>query len=375
MSYLNTAGEGLGSATLERSLVRYASAKRRGSNGRAELADTGAATKARLARWLGCQAEDIGFFGSTSEAINIVLRGLPWRPGDNVVITDLEFPGAMIGCLSLARQTGIGVRVVAHRDGDIETAAITAQIDSRTRLVILSHVSFLSGARFDVPGVVKAAHECGALVLIDASQSLGAVPVAVGDADFLVACPFKWLVASHGLGILYANPAIASTLPRHIYGWQGVTDFLAVMRDRDFAPHAGTRRFEAGMPSYPALYALHDALELLDALEPPWIAQRVQRHAGAIRATCRDLGLDVLTPADAARRAGIVALAHPRAHEIGEDLAAHGVIAWYRDGRVRFSPHFYTSDADIRALQEMLPAVLDRLSLGSEAGRISTNWP
>src|SRR5262245_50523728 len=95
MVYLNTAAEGLASTTLERSLARYAAAKRRGSLGRDEMAGTAAETKSRLARRLGCRAADIAFFGSTSEAINVVLHGLPWQPGDNVVITDLEFPGAM----------------------------------------------------------------------------------------------------------------------------------------------------------------------------------------------------------------------------------------------------------------------------------------
>jgi selenocysteine lyase/cysteine desulfurase len=371
MIYLNTAAEGLGSATMERALLRYAEAKRRGSLGRAELAETGAAAKAGLARRLGCQAADLAFFGSTTEAINVVLRGLPWQSGDNVVITELEFPSAMIGCLSLAKQIGIEVRVVPHLEGDIALAAISGPIDARTRLVILSHVSFHSGTRFNLPDIVAAAHERGALVLIDASQSLGSVPVAAGDADFLVACPFKWLVASHGLGILYANPAAVEALPRHVFGWQGVTDFLAVMHDRDFTPHADARRFEAGMPSYPAIYALHDALELLETFEPPWIEERVRRHAGSIHELCRELGLHLLTPADPDRRAGIVAFADPRAQQIGDALAAQGVIAWYRDGRVRFSPHFYTGDADIQELREILPVVLDSLSATSGGDRVS----
>lgn len=356
--YLNTAAEGLGSLTLERALARYAAVKQRGSDGRNELAWTSAATKSRLARWLGCQAEDISFLGSTSEAINVVLRGLPWQPDDNVVITDLEFPSAMIGCLSLAQQFGIDVRVVPHRDGDIERAAIADNIDTRTRLVILSHVSFHSGVRFDLTEIVRAAHDRGAFVLVDASQSLGTVPVVVGDVDFLVGCPFKWLVASHGLGILYVNPRRQETLTRHLYGWQGVTDFLGVMRDHDFTPHEGSRRFEAGMPSYPAIYALHDALELLDSLQPSWIEHRVHHHATTIHAICCDLELQVLTPADPKRRAGIVAFAHPQAKAIGDALAAQGVVVWYRDGRVRVSPHFYTSDDDLRALRSILTDVL-----------------
>lgn len=361
MVYLNTAAEGLGSATLERSLTRYAAAKRRGSLGRDEMTETGMATKRHLARWIDCEAEDVAFFGSTTEAINVVLHGLPWQSGDNVVITDLEFPSAMIGCLCLARQFGIEVRVVPHRDGDVELDAIVGRVDGRTRLVILSHVSFHSGVRFDVAGIAEVAHDRGALVLVDAAQSLGAVPVAVGDVDLLVSCPFKWLVASHGLGILYVRPGLAEVLSRHISGWRGVTDFLAVMRERDFTPHADARRFEGGMPSYPAIYALHDALDLLDALHPSWIAERVRQHADAISAICRDLGLRVLTPEEPSRRAGIVAFAHPEATAIGDALAARGVIAWYRDGRVRFSPHFYTGDDDVRALGSALAEVLGRV--------------
>jgi selenocysteine lyase/cysteine desulfurase len=357
--YLNTAAEGLAGGTMERALNRYAAAKRRGSAGRAELTETAVALKERLARRLGCRAGDLALFSSVSEAIGTVLHGLPWQAGDNVVITDLEFPGAMIGCLALARLAGIEVRVVPHRHGEIETVDIAARIDAQTRLVILSHVSFHSGLRFDIDAVSEAAHRQGALILVDASQSLGAAPVTVGEIDFLVACSFKWLTGSHGTALLYVKPAGDDPLPRHLTAWQGVSDFLGVMRTRDYAPKAGAARYEAGMPNYPAIYALHDALELLDALDPSWIEERVQRRAGAIRDLCHELGLQVLTPADPARRAGIVAFAHPEAQAIGDALAAGGVTAWYRDGRVRFSPHFYTSDADIQALRPALLAALE----------------
>jgi selenocysteine lyase/cysteine desulfurase len=358
--YLNTAAEGLAGGTMEHALARYAAAKRRGSAGRAELTDTAVALKERLARRLDCRAADLALFSSVSEAIGIVLHGLPWQAGDNVVITDLEFPGAMIGCLALARLTGIEVRVVPHRDGEIAPDEIAARIDAKTRLAILSQVSFHSGLRFDIETVTEAAHRQGALVLIDASQSLGAVPVAVGEVDFLVACSFKWLTGSHGAALLYVKPARGEPLPRHLTGWRGVSDFLGVMRTRDYAPKTDAARYEAGMPNYPAIYALHDALEPLDALDPPWIEARVQRQAGAIRALCCELRLRVLTPADPARRAGIVAFTHSEAEAIGEALAARGVTAWYRDGRVRFSPHFYTSDADIEALRPALMAALER---------------
>jgi selenocysteine lyase/cysteine desulfurase len=356
--YLNTAAEGLAGGTMERALNRYAAAKRRGSAGRAELTETASSLKERLARRLECRTGDLALYSSVSEAIGTVLHGLPWEAGDNVVITDLEFPGAMIGCLALSRLIGIDVRVVSHRDGEIETGEIAARIDARTRLVILSHVSFHSGLRFDIEAVTEAAHRQGALILVDASQSLGAVPVAVGDVDFLVACSFKWLTGSHGTALLYARPALDDPLSRHLTGWQGVTDFLGVMRTHEYAPKAGAARYEAGMPNYPAIYALHDALGLLDALDPPWIEARVQRQAGAIRALCCELGLRVLTPADPARRAGIVAFAHPDAQAIGDALAARGVTAWYRDGRLRFSPHVYTSDADVQALRPALTAAV-----------------
>ena len=131
----------------------------------------------RVADFLACSAAEIAMLSSTTECVNAILFGLPWEAGDNLVVTDLEFPSSIIACLHLGRRFGVDVRLVRHTGGAVTPAAIAEHVDDRTRLVVISHVSYRSGYRADLEAVADCAHDHGALLLVDASQSVGAVPL------------------------------------------------------------------------------------------------------------------------------------------------------------------------------------------------------
>ena len=363
--YLNTAAEGCGSRTLAAALERYAAAKMRGARGRETMLSTEAGCRARMAGLLGCAPAEIAFLSSTTEAINTVLLGLDWRRGDNVVLSDLEFPSSIVACLHLRERFGVEVRVARHAGGVVDAAALAEYVDDRTRLVLVSHVSFRSGYRVDLQAVAARAHEHGALLLVDAAQSLGAIRVDLDGVDFLAACTFKWLLGAHGLAVLYCRTNRLDDLrPPHL-GWRSVEDYFSVLPDLNYSLQPDARRYEGGMLNYAGIYALHDALGLLDSVGPAEIERWVLRLSGRILAGLDRLGIGALTSHELERRAGIVAFETPQHEAIGRALDAAGIQAWCKEGRVRASTHFYSSDSDVDAFLR----VLEETGVAASPGR------
>jgi cysteine desulfurase / selenocysteine lyase len=358
--YLNTAAEGLGSRSLAEALARYAQDKMRGAPGRDAFYEQEARARAGVARLLGVPPSVVAFSPSTTDAINTVLWGLDWQPGDEIVVTDLEFPTGIIAALHLADRRGVTVRVVRHVGGAITAAAIEEALGPRTRLVLLSHVSYRSGYRFDLGRVTRAAHAAGAMVLVDAAQSLGAVPVNAGDLelDFVVAPAFKWLLAAHGAAVLCCGRAGLEVLRPPFAGWRSVGDFFRAARDMRLEMKADAGRLETGMLNYEALYALAAGLDLLERAGAAPVAHQVLQLSAHAVSGLRRLGVEPLTPGEADQRAGIVAFETERFRPIGEALAAQGIDVWYGDGRVRLSAHYYNTGADIDSFLGALSGLL-----------------
>ena len=335
-------------------LRQYTDEKLQGAITPTEMQEVEAACRRRTAAFIGCSAAEIALLSSTTECVNAILYGLPWEAGDNVVVTDLEFPSSIIACLHLGRRFGVDVRVVRHTGGVVDPAAIAAQVDNRTRLVVISHVSYRSGYRADLDAVADCAHAHGALLLVDASQSVGAVPLAVGEVDFIAACTRKWLLGTHGLAFLYCRRDRLDAVQPMYAGWRGTVNPPGVVDSLDYAFHDDARRFETGLLDYPAVYTLHAALGFLNHVGMPHISTRVLALSGQVRDGLERLGITPLTPRDPAQRAGIVSFETAHYQAVGDSLLAAGVHTWYKEGRVRISPHFYNTDADVAACQTAL---------------------
>lgn len=353
-AYLNTAAGSCLGRTVAAALQQYLDDKLQGAITPTEMQEVEAACRQRVAGFLGCSAGEIALLSSTTECVNAVLYGLPWEAGDNVVVTDLEFPSMVIACLQLGRRFGVEVRLVRHTGGVVSPAAIAAHVDKRTRLVVISHVSYRSGYRADLDAVADCAHAHGALLLVDASQSVGAVPLEAGAADFIAACTRKWLLATHGLAFLYCRAESLEAVQPFYAGWRGTVDPPSVIRTLDYAFHDDARRFETGLLDYTAVYALHAALGFLQQVGMAHVTERVLDLSGQVLASLARLGITPLTPREPQQRAGIVSFETPRYGEIGEALRDAGVQVWAKEGRVRISPHFYNADADVAACHAAL---------------------
>ena len=361
-AYLNTAAGSCLGRTVAGALQLYVDQKLQGAITPTEMQEVEADSRRLMADFIGCGASEIALLSSTTECVNAILFGLPWETGDNIVVTDLEFPSSIIACLHLGRRFGVDVRLVRHTDGVVTPAAIAEQVDDRTRLVVISHVSYRSGYRADLEAMADCAHAHGALLLVDASQSVGAVPLEVGSVDFIAACTRKWLLATHGLAFLYCRSDLLDRLQPFYAGWRGTTEPPSVIRTLDYTFHDDARRFETGLLDYTAVYALHAALGFLGQVGRPAITERVLDLSGHVHDGLRRLGITPLTPRDPLQRAGIVSFETPHFQTIGDSLQADGVHVWAKEGRVRISPHFYNTDEDV---ESCLTALKETVTAGS----------
>ena len=326
--------------------TRYSLDKSDGMPGRQRLLDAVDATKEMLAGLVRRPSGDIALLAHASEGVNVVAQTLDWRAGDNVVVADVEFPSSIYPWLSLEHR-GVEVRVVRSQDLLVQIADLRAAVDRRTRLVAVSHVSYLTGQRLHLPSVAELAWQAGARLLVDATHSLGVVDVDANGCDFLVSSCYKWLLGVHGVGIFVWNRSRVPDAPPVSLGWHSVTHHAGVDNPTrlDLRPDAG--RFEAGNPSFSGIYVLRNALDRLTQVP----AKAVERHALALGTRVRDgllkRGVPVITPESTDQRAGNVCCSWKNAEAFARLLAERGVLIWGSEGRLRISTHVYNSSDDV----------------------------
>jgi selenocysteine lyase/cysteine desulfurase len=359
VAYLYSAAEGPMLASVAAALQEYARQKSRAEAGRAHHAAVTRTCKEALARLLNATEGDIALVGSAAEGVNAVAGLIDFREGDNVVTSDLEFPSMVLPWLS-RQPGGVEVRVVRHRGWDMTTGDVLGAVDARTRLVALSHVSFINGLRHDIEAVGAALRGTGTVFLVDATQSLGVLPVPAACADFVVGSGYKWLLGVHGVGILYWNRARHPGGHPLYVGRQSVVDAFGPHQFERYTLKPDADRFGLGYVNVPGVYALSRSVPYLLAAGIPDIAAHVLALGGELIDGLNALGIEVITPARPERRGASVSFAHPRAAQLGQALAERGIHVWAGSDRVRASIHLFNDAGDVDRLLGALSEILKR---------------
>ena len=314
--------------------------------------------RTQVAQLINANADEVTFTKCTSEGISFVANGLTWQRGDNVVITNVEFPANLYPWQAL-RERGVEVRTVLEEDGRVPLERMMEAVNSRTRVVSVSSVEFASGYRFDVATLGQFCQSKGVLLCVDAIQSLGLLPIDVKamGIDFLAADGHKWLCAPEGAGIFYVRKELQGHLRPTTIGWMSMKDPFNFNRYAfDFADSA--RRYDAGSYNLAGIYGLGGALELVLEIGIEHIAHRVLYLTSRLTDGLRDKGYRVFSPRTPTESSGIVAfISDLHDHDqIQRHLQAeHRIVIAVRSGRLRASPHCYTTDKEIDQLVEALP--------------------
>ena len=308
---------------------------------------------------------DIALTKSTSEALSYVAQGLDWQPGDNIVGIRQEFPSNRIVWEALAER-GVAYRTL---DLDVSTdpeADLLALCDARTRLCAVSWIQYARGFRLDVARLGEGLRERGVLFCIDGIQGLGALPFSLAEvpADFIAADGHKWLLGPEGLALFWVRPALRDQLRLTQHGWHMV-EHVGDFDRKDWQPAASARRFEAGSPNMLGIHALEASLSLLLEAGLPAVGAAIAERADRLIELIDRHGLELLSPREPARRAGIVTCRVPDtdSQALYQALMAAGVMCASRGGGVRFSPHAWTP------LEQLERAVALTVEIAGRVGR------
>ena len=356
VAHLCTGGEAPWLRAHTTACERFGALKSGGMAGREEMFAIGERARARAARVLGVAPAELAFLAHSSEGLNQAVRSVEWRAGDNVVFADLEYPSSIYPAAML-REHGVEPRVLRTRAHYLSLDDLAARVDRRTRLILVSQVSYLTGQRLDVARCADIAHAAGARLAVDATHAAGVVPVPGEVCDFVVSSCYKWLLATHGVGLFgYSARRIGELVPATV-GWHSVGHRGGLDDPLAMPWRADASRLEAGNPSLLGLAVLDSALARLEPLAP----EGVERHAvglgGRLIEGLRSRGFTVLTPEAPVERAGNVCFLVDDAAGLAGRLAGLRVLVWGGEGRIRVSPHVHCDGDDVERFFEALDRV------------------
>lgn len=306
--------------------------------------------RGQLATLVNATPSEIAVTTSGSAAVSALASAVNFGGTRNMVVTtDLEFP--MIGQIWHAQERYGAeiVHVTVDPDHTIPLDRFAAAIDDRTAVVSITQVCYRNGAALDLKPIIDLAHSRGALVLLDAYQGVGGVPLDVEDlgVDFLTGGCLKYLLSSPGVGFLYARQSTTAALRPTVTGWFAARDIFA-MDIHSYDPAADARRFESGTPAVPSLYAAAAGISLMLEIGVANSWSHVQSLLTQLRAGIADIGGTVVTPTGAP--GPLLAVATTDEHAAVAALGEDGVVVSSRDGNVRISPHCYNNGADVEAV-------------------------
>ncbi len=355
LAYLNHAGVAPISTRVVEALQLYASlASERGAFDYAAVYDAEVErVRGRAALLLGARPDEIAFVKNTSEGLGLVAAGLDWRPGDQVVTCDLEYPSNVYPWWSL-RERGVETVMLPGRGGALPLERVEEALRSpHVRLLALSSVEYASGGRNDLPALGALCRDRGVLFCVDAIQSLGCLPLDVEacGVDFLAADGHKWLLSVEGCGIFFCARRALERLRPRVVGWRSVVENWDYDRYHlELQPGAG--RFEEGTPNTAGIFGLGAAIDLLLEIGLPAIGERVLALTDRLAAGLLERGARVLSPREPGQASGIVSFELPGepAERTVRRLREAGVFTVARRGGVRASPHCTNDEADLERL-------------------------
>jgi cysteine desulfurase/selenocysteine lyase len=251
-----------------------------------------AQARAVAARFLGCEAEEISLLGPTALGLGLVALGLDWKSGDEVVYDPLDYPANVYPWRELERR-GVRAVPIERKPGDpIRWETLRSRITAQTKLVTLATAHYLSGHLPELSVIGPELRKKNILLNLDAIQTLGVLPTAWAEADFLAADAHKWMLGPVGAGVLMVRKRVRDRMRPPLLGSWNVAspEFLA---QPEICFESGGRRYEPGSLNLPGIEGMRASLELLDSVGLPEISRHVLGLARLVREGARRAGFTV----------------------------------------------------------------------------------
>ena len=321
--------------------------------------------RASLAKLIGARPEDIALTSGASTGMSAVAYGLKWQPGDEILTAIREFPLQYSTWKPMEEREGVKLNIVSPSDRFLTAEDVIAALTPKTRLVSISLVRFDNGVMLDAARIAAACHAQGALLLLDASQGCGAVPIDVGTmgVDFLVSAGYKFLLGPFGSGFFWAKPEhIANMRPGPFY-WmagKGVDSNFAAMDFANPAPAPSGRRWDvAETANYFNHAALGASVEFVLQAGPDTVREHSHNLIELLYSRLpkdRCVPTSPLDPAHRGPYACFAARAPEKTAALYDRLRKENIIVSLREGNIRVSPYLYNTERDIDRLISVITA-------------------
>jgi selenocysteine lyase/cysteine desulfurase len=311
---------------------------------------------------INADANEVADCTSVSAGVSALASALDFSGERNkVVVSDFEFP-TIAQIWHAQEPRGARVVHVASAGNIIPLERFADAIDERTKIVSITHVCFRNGSKLDIPAIVEMAHRKGALVLLDAYQTLGTLPIDVKTlkVDFLAGGVLKYLLASAGLAFLYVRKEFIPDLRPTSIGWFSQANIFA-MDIYANTPSPTARRFESGTPPIPSIYAGIAGMKLIQSAGLEKIEAHLREITGAIKEGAMRRGFNLASPVDPAKHGALITLRSHKVDLLVKRLEADGIVTSSRDNNLRLSPHLYNDPRDVDVLLDGLTKHKDLL--------------
>ncbi len=351
--YLNSAAEGIPPESVISALAQYAEDKLLGMDGRKLHELQWESTQDQASQILGLKKEEVSFCSCSSEAYNLASLALNFQDGDEVIINDLDFPAGATPWLQPTCPAE--VKVWYSRDGVLRIEDLVPLLSSKTRLVTTSLVSFFNGFKIDLKSLVETVHKnSDSLIALDVTQALGRIPLDLTGIDLGISSTHKWILASHGGGIVGIPSKRSEEFTTHAGGWFNSENAFDSDRFTKATSKPGAASFSVGMPNYPAIYAINAGLEFVQSFGIQNIDEYCEPIMNYFLEEVSKLNIELLAPYDPDHRAGIIAFRHPEADRIYQALHKENIHIMSHAGRLRIAIHAYNRLSDIERCLEIL---------------------
>lgn len=318
--------------------------------------------RSSVAQLINGSPEGVALVPASSYGLAVAARNLPAGPGDRVLVLDQEFPSSYYTWRRFTDRTGADLVVIERQPGQRWTDAVLAALDERAAVVVVPNVHWTNGAWVDLDSVKARASDAGAALVVDASQSLGVVPLDVESLrpDFLVAVGYKWLLGAVGVGYLYVDECHRSGEPLE-ENWAarvGADDFSALVDYQDeYQP--GARRFDMGQrPNFGLVPMAIAAIDQVLAWGVPDIAAALGAVTDEIAERSRAFGLAPSARDERGPHMLGLDLPPEAMDRVSEALARNGVVVSVRGRSLRIAPHLHTHAGDVDRLIDALRTAL-----------------
>jgi len=327
-----------------------------------KLFSTLAVSRELVSRLIGASPKEIALAVNTGYGLNLAARALPLAPGDVILTPDLEFLANVYPWWAAANERDLEYRRIPLENGVLnEDTFLEALDDDDVKCVSVSWVDSANGCRLDLERLGRACKERGIWFVVDAIQGVGACPLNVSEtqADIIACGAQKWLLSPWGSGFVYVREELVRDLEPPIVSWmapKGTDDFRR-LRDYDMTWRDDARRFEFITLPFQDFAGMNASLELFFELGPDRVAGHIEQLASEIVAWAGSQPrVELITPAEPERRAGIVCVRPRDGQRVSEELKAEGIVHSFREGNIRLAPHMYNTLEDVRsALHFMTP--------------------